>query len=431
MGCYKIDMGASGLQQNIIVKGETGNRDDVVICGANPALDPDFWHTSEYGGPSPCGIGAMFNLTNVNNVVFADLSIVNSPGKMFKLDALSTSAYPRNLIIHNVKMVDCGSQFIKGSSFSPPAARNRHHIIECSQIKYSDALFASNYESQAVDYHDGANITVRNCLFENMRMTGSQNAACVLLWDNMDSAYIYNNMCLNYNWGFRFGLMCCGAGPSNSVYIWNNIMVYDDSDSRFNCRAHFNIDGSVSRGYVYHNTIWSPASSAGLSSASLDERNNLVTRTNSSWFVNTRMYNFNLTSERAVSRLPQVTLDAAGHSRSGTASAGALEYEYPSTATYEPDLITSAHGIEVSPNPFSTSVEIEIVRSALCVVRSERTSLAIYDIKGRLVYNIPRTTNYEPRTKYTWSPKTSQNGTYLVRVQVGDRVMTKRIILIR
>jgi hypothetical protein len=90
------------------------------------------------------------------------------------------------------------------------------------------------------------------------------------------------------------------------------------------------------------------------------------------------------------------------------------------------------HGlIKAVPNPFSTSVEIEIVRSALYVVRSERTSLAIYNINGRLVYNIPSTTNYEPRTKYTWSPETSPNGIYIIRLKAGEKMITKRITLIR
>jgi hypothetical protein len=85
----------------------------------------------------------------------------------------------------------------------------------------------------------------------------------------------------------------------------------------------------------------------------------------------------------------------------------------------------------VGPNPFSTSLDINLVRSALCVVRGKPTNLAIYDVKGRLVYSLPRTTNYEPRTKYTWDAFSNPSGTYFVTVKAGNKTMTRTVTKIK
>jgi predicted esterase len=83
------------------------------------------------------------------------------------------------------------------------------------------------------------------------------------------------------------------------------------------------------------------------------------------------------------------------------------------------------------PNPFSTSVGISLVRSASSVVRSGNAEIRIFDIRGNLISIIPRTTNYEPRTKYTWDASNRPAGIYLVRVKLGNRTMTKKIMLER
>jgi hypothetical protein len=81
--------------------------------------------------------------------------------------------------------------------------------------------------------------------------------------------------------------------------------------------------------------------------------------------------------------------------------------------------------VKVYPNPFTTSVDIKIVRSSLCVVRSENADIEIFDIRGRLISNIPRTTNY------VWHAQDQPPGVYLVKVKLNNRTLTKKMLIQR
>jgi pimeloyl-ACP methyl ester carboxylesterase len=87
--------------------------------------------------------------------------------------------------------------------------------------------------------------------------------------------------------------------------------------------------------------------------------------------------------------------------------------------------------ITAMPNPFSTSVDISLVRGASSVVRSGKADIRIFDIRGQLISTLPRTTNYELRTSYRWHAQDQPAGIYIIRVEVGDAVMQKRITLVK
>jgi hypothetical protein len=156
IGCRQVNFGpygASGKKSCIIIKGETGNREDVVLAGADPDVDPDFWHSSEYAGKSSCGIGQVFQLFNVEHMVVADLTMRNFAGKMLKVDG-RTTWFPNHIRFHNLDLWDCGSQMIKGGS--PDTLSSQNGILECSFLHYTDGLFLdSDYETQAIDIHHG------------------------------------------------------------------------------------------------------------------------------------------------------------------------------------------------------------------------------------------------------------------------------------
>jgi hypothetical protein len=92
---------------------------------------------------------------------------------------------------------------------------------------------------------------------------------------------------------------------------------------------------------------------------------------------------------------------------------------------------TADQGIAVYPNPFSTSVGINLVRSASSVVRSGKVEIKVFDIQGSLIRTFPRTTNYEPRTKYTWNATTHPNGIYIIKIKAGNKTYHKRVTLVK
>jgi hypothetical protein len=88
-------------------------------------------------------------------------------------------------------------------------------------------------------------------------------------------------------------------------------------------------------------------------------------------------------------------------------------------------------GLTVAPNPFSTSVDI-FVRRPSSVARQE-VRLEVFNIAGKMIANFkPRATSDERRgTSYNWSPRASPNGIYLVKVKIGQRVLTRKITLVK
>jgi hypothetical protein len=88
--------------------------------------------------------------------------------------------------------------------------------------------------------------------------------------------------------------------------------------------------------------------------------------------------------------------------------------------------------LAVHPNPFSTSVEI-LVTSTQYLVPSKNVQIAIYDISGKLVdrLSILGTRYKELGTGINWSPQTCPNGVYLVKVKIGNRILLKRITLLK
>jgi hypothetical protein len=82
--------------------------------------------------------------------------------------------------------------------------------------------------------------------------------------------------------------------------------------------------------------------------------------------------------------------------------------------------------LSVFPNPFSTSVNIK------CSVRNEKlgigiVKIAVYDIKGKLVYSqLPI-----PNSQLGWDSSNHPSGIYLVKVRVGNQILTKKITLLK
>lgn len=148
-GCRQVNIGGWSVAEKktcITIRGETGKRGDVILAGADPAVDSNFWKSSEYAGPSTCGIGQHIQIANAENIVIADLTMRNFAGKMLKVDG-GVGWYPKNIRFHNLDLWDCGSQMIKGAG-EPICGRNG--VLECSYLHYTTGMFdETNYESRA------------------------------------------------------------------------------------------------------------------------------------------------------------------------------------------------------------------------------------------------------------------------------------------
>jgi hypothetical protein len=84
----------------------------------------------------------------------------------------------------------------------------------------------------------------------------------------------------------------------------------------------------------------------------------------------------------------------------------------------------------VSPNPFNTGLDI-MLRSQNAELRTENVEVGIYDINGRLLDARVSTHGSSLTRKYRWDASDHAAGLYLVKIKAGNRVLTKRVTLVR
>jgi hypothetical protein len=270
VGCRSVYIGSYGTnakRSRIVIRGETGRREDVVLVGEDPAVDPDYWKSSQYGGPSPCGAGQFLQLYYCEHVVVADLTMRNFPGHMLKLDGGYSGGqawYPRDVVFHNLQLHDCGDQMIKGASGADENPIGcADGILQCSYLHYTDGLnIESSYETQGIDLHEGHNWVVRDNVFEQIRIqktaAHASNGAGVIMWDRTDSILVERNLFINCDAAIKLGASWYDDG-SDWMWARNNVVIYDDPDSRYEVSNMFEIGRDVTNGYLHHNTIWNPA----------------------------------------------------------------------------------------------------------------------------------------------------------------------------
>lgn len=364
VGCNSYYIGSNGTNAKrtcVTVRGETGRREDVVLVGEDPAVNPNYWKSSQYGGPSPCDAGQFLQLFYAEHIVIADLTIRNFPGHMLKLDggyASGQAWYPRDIVFHNLELHDCGDQMIKGASGAdqnPVGCADG--ILECSYLHYTDGLnIESSYETQGIDLHEGHNWIVRDNVFERIRIqktaAAASNGAAVLMWDRSDSIRVERNLIVNCNAAIKLGASWDYDGSDHMTAV-NNLVIYDDPDSRYEVSNMFEIGLDVTAGGLHHNTMWNPAQSDGgtmfyCPNATFPFENNVyyhgtvhraagardnVKVADSTWFVSVGSGDFR-PRQNVTMPAVGVTEDITRRARATPPTAGA--YEWVSSATRTP-----------------------------------------------------------------------------------------------
>lgn len=355
VGCQAVYIGSygtGGKRTCVFIRGETGNREDVVLVGEDPAVNADYWKSSQYGGPSPCGVGQFMQFLYCEHVVVADLTMRNFPGHMLKLDGGMDGSEPwyvNHVTFHNLELHDCGDQMIKGAS----GADNQrigaaNGLLSCSYLHYTDGLFPeSSYETQGIDLHEAHRWVVRDNVFENLRIeegaAHSGNGAAVLMWDRCDSILVERNLMINCNSAVKLGASWYDDSCDHMSAV-NNVVVYDDPDPRYEDQNTFDIGVSVVHGMVAHNTVWNPAKDAAYSFAVCKtdytfannlylngtvhrcaSQENNVQIADSSWFESVGSYDFRLTENRTAPSVG-VDVDLYGATRGSPPTVGAIEW---------------------------------------------------------------------------------------------------------
>jgi hypothetical protein len=395
--------------------------------------------------------------------VFAYITVedVRSYGMMMRTGAND------DMLIHGCRWIDCNKRCLKGPLWvgDPDSVVPESHngiIRYCLfEQKTPITLDIPNLDFNG-DYVSGMDMQrlvgwhIHHNVFKNFKGISGGGRGAVFLWGGGKGGkcrkmIVENNVFLNNDCSIALGnpsgifdvestivrnnFVVGGAyyglelANCKDVQAYNNTFFHSNTDSRMvhfdNCSTGVVMKNNISVGRVIQHGGELP-----------DTTGNIWLRTNiSGWFQDAVNGDLHLvsTATQAIDKgivLAEVPNDFDDKPRDANPDMGADEYgnENVSVLWNSGDRFVP-WSIEAYPNPFRTSVDISLVRSASFVVRSGKMEIGIFDIRGRLMSTFPRTTNYEPRTKYTWHPRNQPAGIYLIQVQTHDRTLTKQVIL--
>jgi hypothetical protein len=220
----------NGTFTNVGLRGATGNADDVVLAGpgmTNASIPHGIW----VGG-------------NVQGVTIANLTIRDIFYHPIMLNAGTQSP-----LIHNVRLVNAGEQFIK-SNPNPAGGGVDNGIVQYSVIEYDTT--SRDYYTNGVDVHTGRNWIIRHNLFRNIRAPQGQLAGpAILMWNVSSGTIAEGNTFINCQREIAFGLIERTPDDHSGGVVRNNFIYRDAS-----------IDGDAAVGVfdspntqVLHNTI--------------------------------------------------------------------------------------------------------------------------------------------------------------------------------
>ena len=236
-GTYDLSRVTDGLYvpegiSHWTIRGATGNRDDVVIKGAGMtgSVRYGFWIGDASGG-------TIADLT-IDGV--RDHGIIANPGA-------------HNLLVHNVRIVDSGDQFIK-SNPDPKGAGNRNGIVQFSAFEYRTT--DNNNYTNGVDVHGGDGWVVRHNLFQNFLSPAGQGLAgpAVLMWNGTTNSIVDGNTFVNVARGISLGLVDKAGGFDHEWGAILNNTFYRDADLTNAVDVPILVADSPNT-KVYHNTI--------------------------------------------------------------------------------------------------------------------------------------------------------------------------------
>ncbi len=200
-GTYTLDRMLWVEADNLVVRGQSGERDSVVIEGHG--MQGDVTH--------------IFNVAG-DNIVVRDLTMGRVSQHAFQTQPSAQS--PR---LVNLRIIDTGEQMVK-IAYNPdqPGQHTDNGALEYCILEYTAGI-GPQYYIGGIDCHAGHNWVVRNNVFAGIRSPDDQIAEhAVHFWSGARNTLVEGNLIINCDRGIGFGL---GDRPHHGGIIRNN-MIY-------------------------------------------------------------------------------------------------------------------------------------------------------------------------------------------------------------
>jgi len=199
----------NGTFTNVGIRGATGNRDDVILVGKGMSA------ASDGGVPFGIWVGG-----DVRGVTIASLTIRDVYDHAIMLNAGAQSP-----LIHNVRLVNAGEQFIKANPDGAGGGVD-NGVVEYSVIEY-DTTSRDAY-TNGVDVHTGDNWIIRHNLFRNVRAPQGQLAGpAILMWNASTNTLVDGNTFINCQCEIALGLIERTPNDHTGGIVRNNFIYRD------------------------------------------------------------------------------------------------------------------------------------------------------------------------------------------------------------
>jgi hypothetical protein len=192
---------------------------------------------------------------DADDVTIADLTLRDA---YFHLVQVHGEDGPQRPRLRNLRLVDAGEQFIKGSTAGAQSPRRYADggVVECSLFEHTNRA-RSNY-TNAVDVLAGANWIIRDNVFRNMRAPLGQLAGpAILMWRNSLNTVVERNQFIECDRAIALGLSApdSNARDGETTYDHQGGVVRNNFIYRAG-GGDVGITVNYARNYaIYHNTV--------------------------------------------------------------------------------------------------------------------------------------------------------------------------------
>lgn len=238
-GHYLMPRDCLVTTHHLTIRGETGNREDVVLDSGMEFEDTTPKYSTKIGAP------AIIKITHARGVTIADLTVANNPkyGILFLGDGRV-----HDLKIYNVKFHNIWARGLKGTG----AGRVDDHFIEHMDVKTDDwidwvrprggeirhCLFIADTPKQndqdgfQGDYIAGMDLmnvdhfTIADCTFIGIRGKNGGGRGSVFIWNHSDNVVVENNHFYDCDKGISLGNP---SGQEDKAYHIRNSVVRNNT----------------------------------------------------------------------------------------------------------------------------------------------------------------------------------------------------------
>ncbi len=446
-GVYTINdrwkLHIDGRPGPVLVKGATGNPEDVVIRGLG--VDND-------------AMGINFELNNCPNWTFESLTAKDSYYHAFKFDLGSKDCTLRNII-----MLDNGEGGVKGTSNTAVGIYPDRLLVEDCLIGFTIPTGGNRGNVQGVDGVGVNDWIIRGNTFINVQRNGQPAYACFTK-GNSSNTIIENNLFINCLVGASFG----GGGSSWNIYrdnnrefehsngiIRNNVFirctdaaVYINkadnckvyNNTVFECELTIQLRFPQTSGYVRNNLVLrSPNNPYEEIVRSRDggvflakEGNMAATYTDfvrangSNKEIDLHLVETSAAIDAGVDVGPDVEYDHNWNPRyAGNAiDVGAYEFGVPASVKLLNRLIDKGI-VKIYPNPASEYLAIDFSLASDAHVR-----LAVYDLSGNEAEILISDLLAAGEHSINWNTANVAAGTYIYKLRAGGKITKTGTIVV-